>query len=258
VKSAPHILQCYQADEAALVGKAVEFLRDGLDRGRALVIIATPAHRTLFLRGLKNAGSMWRPDAPTIVLRDAAATLERIVVDGMPDAARFEEAVGTVVRAAVAGDGVTGAHAYGDMVGLLWRARRFDAAHRLERYWNELQDKLGFALFCGYPIDIFSEQFRASAIAGIMREHTHMVESTRGNALKNALAQALFEHVAAVPDAGVRALRNELLSWANMPDPEATMLWLREALPDRAEEIIAQTKRYYERAAETSALEEPA
>src|SRR5215469_7713477 len=164
---APHVLQCYQTDESVLTEKAVEFLRQGLEQDCALVIIATPEHRTALMRGLKSTGAMSRRGAPTptIVLLDAALTLDRVLVDGEPDAARFDAAVGTSMRSVAGGGSVGGVYAYGDMIGLLWQARRFSAARRLEQLWNGLQDELGFALFCGFPIDILGDQSHVVARA---------------------------------------------------------------------------------------------
>ena len=164
---APHLLQSYQTDESALTEKAVEFLRQGLEHGCALVIIATPEHRTALMRGLKHTDAMSRRGAPTptIVLLDAAFTLDRVLVGGEPDAVSFDAAVGTAIRSVAAGDGVGGVYAYGDMIGLLWKARRFNAARKLEQLWNGLQDEVGFALFCGYPMDIFSGQSRVGVHA---------------------------------------------------------------------------------------------
>jgi hypothetical protein len=34
-------------------------------------------------------------------------------------------------------------------------------------------------------------------------------------------------------------------NWAALPEPEATILWLRANLPDKAEEILARARTYY-------------
>ena len=92
---------------------------------------------------------------------EATDLLARFMVDSWPDARRFEQAVGTVVRkAAHAGRPV---HAFGEMVALLCEQGLFDAAVRLEELWNGLRLECRFALFCAYPWQLFPTEGEAAA-----------------------------------------------------------------------------------------------
>ena len=71
---------------------------------------------------------------------DAAETLEKFMLDGMPDAALFTEIIGGVLgQAAAAAEGKNPrVAAFGEMVALLWAEGNAQAAVRLEQLWNEL------------------------------------------------------------------------------------------------------------------------
>jgi serine/threonine-protein kinase RsbW/stage II sporulation protein AB (anti-sigma F factor) len=113
-------------------------------------LVATPAHCDQFLRGLGEAGidlGLVR-DTHRLVVLDARATLDSLMVDGAPDAGAFDALVGSVVRRAASGR--TQVVAFGEMVALLWDAGEVVAALELERLWNALGEVVAFSLLCGY------------------------------------------------------------------------------------------------------------
>src|SRR5205807_4393941 len=87
--------------------------------------------------------------AGTLVMLDAAATLEAFMPDGRADRDAFREVIGTVVRRA--SEVGTAVRAYGEMVAVLWERGDVHGAIELERLWNELQEELEFSLLCAYP-----------------------------------------------------------------------------------------------------------
>ena len=48
------------------------------------------------------------------------------------------------------------------MVGLLWKARQFAAAIRLEQLWNKLLEQSAFSFYCAYAIDVFGKDFEVA------------------------------------------------------------------------------------------------
>src|SRR6185312_4095495 len=93
--------------------------------------------------------------------------------------------------------GHTGTRAYGEMVGLLWRAGEFDAAIRLEELWNELLKSGDASLFCAYPIDIFSADFKVGKVDALLCAHTHLlpVDPALDGALNRAMDEVLGARV---------------------------------------------------------------
>ena len=81
---------------------------------------------------------------------DAEATLAQLMVDGMPDASRFRNAVTLLIERACRGRKDCVIPAYGEMVKYCGRAGHTVAAVRLETLWNQLAQSHAFALLCGY------------------------------------------------------------------------------------------------------------
>jgi hypothetical protein len=229
-----------------LVRNAARFLDEGLGFGRCVVIVATPSHRIALVNELKRIGAFSRPDwAGRLLLLDAGDTLSRLSISGEPDASRFDEVIVTTLRGAMDRNRTRGVHAYGDMVGELWKAKRYAAATRLEERWNDLRCSIDLDLFCAYPFDVFAEPFDANATAALLKTHTHLMPNEPSDALAGALARAYTEVVGAGEETLINRVRGfQPLGWASMAATEATIVWLWHALPDRAPAILERARHY--------------
>jgi len=158
-----------------LNARVVDYLRNALGEGDTAILIATPAHRAAFAAGLARAG-VELDDARArgiLIEADAAGVLAQITSDGAPDAVRFEEVVGTIVRTAATRS--RRIWAYGEMVALLWEAGTVEHAIELERLWNDLRDHLPFTLLCGYPRWLTETAGGGSAFGDVCAAHSHVV-----------------------------------------------------------------------------------
>jgi len=169
-----HAVQFY-GDETELFTSIGTFLSEGLVSGQPAIVIATPAHNAAILDALGShlidvARARHLGD---LVMLDAEETLGTFMHNGMPDPMLFQRAIGDQIEQTVRGRGRTAPRAYGDMVDLLWRRGRTDAAMRLEVLWNELARLHTFSLLCGYAIDSFSRD--APKIEDVARQHTHVI-----------------------------------------------------------------------------------
>jgi len=64
--------------------------------------------------------------------------------DGQPDWDLFRRVIGDALRALRPRTGTGSIRAYGEMVGLLWGAESYEAAGRLEEYWNRCSKAAAF------------------------------------------------------------------------------------------------------------------
>jgi hypothetical protein len=94
------------------------------------------------------------------------------MVGDTPDADLFEQNVGIVVKQVLDGRGRAVVRAYGEMVDVLWKRGRSEAAIKVEILWNKLADKYSFALLCGYAMGNFYKQ--AKQLEDICALHTHV------------------------------------------------------------------------------------
>ncbi|WP_229487749.1 ATP-binding protein [Pseudoduganella lutea] len=222
---AAHFVRFYK-DEVVLLAEVSEFLDQGLRAGGAGIAIATAEHLAMLRQQLAGLGGLegepgWFPGE--LVMLDAADLLARFMVDGWPDARRFDEVVGTVVRkAANTGRPV---HAFGEMVALLCEQGRFDAAVRLEELWNGLRVECRFTLFCAYPWQLFPTDGEAAAFRRICCVHDHV--RPHGHAAMPAQREASLQ--LALLEQDNLALRSEV---ARARASEQTLLHRERELAD--------------------------
>src|SRR5687767_262391 len=144
-----HLIQLY-TDEAFLSRVVIQFLSTGLAACEAAVIIATPAHLSMFAEGLRATGLdvAAMQTRGQLALRDAHASLAEFMVDGMPDRDRFFDVVRPVL-ADFTKAGFSKTRLYGEMVDLLWN-HSMPATVALEQLWNEVLADTRVSLLCAY------------------------------------------------------------------------------------------------------------
>jgi DcmR-like sensory protein len=241
-----HVVQLYGDDDRLLTQNVGRFLSEGLKRGDGILVISTPEHRGTLARCLtQERGYSKAVLEGRLVFLDAEATLGRFMVRGVPDPELFASVVGEALQGVQARAVHTGVRAYGEMVGLLWKAGEYAAAVRLEELWNELLKSKDVTLFCAYPIDVFSPEFQAGKVDALLCAHTHLLPLD--TALEGALNRAMDEVLGARVD-GLRRLiqTNHRPSWGAIPKAEALVLWLRNNLPGSADQIINLARQYYQ------------
>jgi hypothetical protein len=176
IHSHHHAVQFY-GNDAELFKTVGVFLSEGLVSGQPAVVIATEPHRkdieaALEARFIDVARARRLGD---LVLLDAEETLATFMVDGVPTAAVFKKVVGDVIQQTLRGRERTPVRAYGEMVDVLWKQGKTDAAVRLEVLWNDLASTHVFSLLCGYAIGNFYKQ--TQRYEEVCNLHTHVHES---------------------------------------------------------------------------------
>jgi PAS domain S-box-containing protein len=242
-----HLVQFYDADPAAWAKSVGRYLAEGLKRGEAALVIAIPEHKKAIVRQLNALGCdpASADGLGRLTFRDAEETLAKFTVAGEPDWIQFQRTVGREMERLVPASLNGGFRAYGEMVGVLWSAGEFSAAIRLEEYWNRLLQSHKFKLFCGYPIDIFSDDFNHSHVDAVVCAHTHVIPTSENGDLQDAVARALDE-------AGANTIELESFIQSSrhpntqVPVAEAAILGLRNTQPAQARDIIGAARRYYQ------------
>jgi len=173
-----HVVYFYQESDS-LLDALCNFVGPPLDAGNAAVIIATKVHRDglqhrLTARGLDTAKASKQG---RYVALDAPEILSKITVEGMPDGARFFEVVGgTIARTrALLKPASPEIVVFGELVSLLWKEGKIEAAIRLEQLWNELAKKHPFSLRCAYPVANFYGEKNAQPLMRVCAEHSAVV-----------------------------------------------------------------------------------
>jgi KaiC/GvpD/RAD55 family RecA-like ATPase len=170
-----HAVQFYD-DEKSLYTTVAGFLGQGLVDEQPAILIATAAHRQPILDYLKErlVDVDQAQEKGDLIVLDAHETLLQFMLDDRPCPDAFESSVGSLI-----GDVLTRRskhtliRAYGEMVDVLWKDGKSDAAIRLEILWNRLAERHGFALLCGYSMGNFYKQ--TERFEDVCRQHAHVV-----------------------------------------------------------------------------------
>ena len=163
----------FYSDDASLTANVASFFAPAFREGQAIVAFGTPAHLSAIEKRLRADGH----DVDAARARgqylayDAQATLNGLLRgDLLPSQDRFEEIVSSELEHASREFGAV--RAFGEIVSLLWRDGKRQAALRLEEMWNEAIGLYPVALLCGYNVRSFTSSHDAAGVTGIIAAHT--------------------------------------------------------------------------------------
>lgn len=146
----PHAVRFYEND-AELIDRLCGLITGSLEERKRVIILATSSRRrdiekSLAARGADMQAARTRQQ---YLDPDAAHILSGILVNSLPDRARFDAVVsGMIARAPAESRGVW---VFDETVALLWAHGLREAALRLETMWSEFARTRGLALCCAYP-----------------------------------------------------------------------------------------------------------
>ena len=229
--SSDHFVQLYQ-DTASLADAVAAYVAEGLRKGEAAVIIATPRHREAFL---SRIGAF---NADQLKVLDAEQTLATFMVNGVPNWQAFRASIGGLI--AELRLRYPTLRAYGEMVDVLWQRGEREAAIRLEEYWNELGQLQTFALFCAYRMDPLDGALYGGPLESVCRVHSHLVPARDQQRIDAAVHEASRK----VLDQPLAAI---LLSMAahhggQVPAGQATLFWLKQNMPRAADKVFQELR----------------
>ncbi len=241
-----HTVQFY-ADDDFMMDSVTRFVGAALDAGNGAVVFATSAHRERIARMLQQRGlnvAVAEADGRYVPL-DAQQILSRFMVQGWPNAVRFEETIVPIIEEARRAAGGNGRHvaAFGEMVALLAEEGKPEAAIRLEEMWNDLARKHCFYLRCAYSIGSFRRPEHSESVLEICAEHTHVIPTETYAALpsdqQRAREVAVLQQKAVALDseaaarASLAAQVTDFLENAVVPmhwvAADGTILWANQA-----------------------------
>jgi hypothetical protein len=172
-----HAVQFY-GEEKTLFESVASFLGQGFLDGQPALIIATAAHSAAILSHLQQRmiDVKRAQRLGDLMVLDAHAMLDAFMENGVPNPVRFENTFGPAISRMSANRArATCVRAFGEMVDVLWQQGRCEAAITLESLWNDLANRHGFALLCGYAMRNF--QRNTNLFEEVCRQHTHVMPS---------------------------------------------------------------------------------
>jgi hypothetical protein len=176
-RSTPYHAVRFYENEKSLAQIVGDFLAAGLTAGHPAIVVATAAARAAILRELASKGvdvaQLQR--SGDLVLLDAQETLDTFMVDAKPDPARFKDVMCGVLSQTCGERSDCTVRIYGEMVDVLWKQGKQDAALRLEMLWNQLAASEAFSLLCGYAMGNFYKDIHVDEVC---QQHTHLIAAS--------------------------------------------------------------------------------
>ena len=176
-----HLVQFYENDRFLIAGLA-DYIGAALSGGDKGIVIATRNHLDQLENTLAQRGLLGGDSAHNYIPIDANQMLPLFMANGLPDQARFHEAIGNIViKAADAHEGDV--YIFGEMVALLCAGEychvhtvgKHQAAIHVENYFNELQQHHAFTLLCAYPLSAFPHEDDRAMFGEVCRLHTEVL-----------------------------------------------------------------------------------
>jgi hypothetical protein len=169
-----HVVYPY-TDDQQLIDAVGFYTTGGLDRGSAVILVVTEAHRSAIKKYLKSDGHVEILEAGgQLVFLDAAELMSTFMVDGYPDPKIFKAGIRTLIERARR-DERTGRNrevrVFGEMVNLLWPTNT-PAAERLEELWNEVIEEYSISLLCAYSL---KGPDRSQLPESLLKAHSHSI-----------------------------------------------------------------------------------
>lgn len=241
-----HIVQLYQDPD--FYGEAIShFTIEGLARDESIIIVATATNwenisGRLISKGFDPTELLRRGQ---LTLLNADETLPKFLVGGMPDARRFKEIAAATIEQAHAGDKFSRVRWWGEMVNVLYMAGNQTGSTRLEELFDEVAHEHSIAIFCSWLMDKYDPTIYERAFGDVCRTHAHVIPAENYALHRSIVDRAVGEVIGPIEGPLLRSL----VAWAHgrtflMPSSQSTLLWVRDAVPMKFDEVLACARRY--------------
>jgi DNA-binding NarL/FixJ family response regulator len=176
-EKAPHCHEVlFYSDDAVFLESFARFIAVALNAGDVAIVLATESHRESLAQRLKAQGLDVDAAAQrgTYISLDAAETLSAIMVNGLPDRARFFDGISGLIEAASKATKAEHPRVAfcGERVGLLWAEGKTDAAIRLEQLCSDLVETHDVDILCTYPLSSFRGEEGGHDFRSICSKHS--------------------------------------------------------------------------------------
>ena len=172
-----HAVQFYGSDKSLFVTVA-GFLSEGIVSGQPAIVIATPEHCTAIEQHLAerlvDCGKARQKGE--LVFLDAEEALSLFMEGDEPNADLFAGSIGGWIDRMLAGRNRVTLRAYGEMVDVLWKQGRSEAAIKREILSNRHAETYNFAMLCGNAMGSFYKQ--TQHLEEIVALHSEIVTDT--------------------------------------------------------------------------------
>jgi hypothetical protein len=238
-----HIVQLYQDED--FYGEAIShFAAEGLARGESIILVATQPNWKNISARLRGKGfdteALFRQGQLTLL--DADTTLPKFMAGNLPDGDIFKPLAKQTIAKARAGGKFPRVRWWGEMVNVLYVEGNKQGSNRLEEFFDEVAHEESIAIFCSFLMDKFDPKIYEEVFSNVCRTHSHVIPADDYARHRLTVNRAVADVVGDIRG----PMLQSLVSWRNvpshMPSSQALLLWLREHIPERFEQVLARAR----------------
>lgn len=236
-----HIVQLYR-DKVFFAEAVSRFVGEGLRQSECVIVMASDAHWVSVSKRLEQAGvDLGRAlQQGQIQAREAGSALAGFMEDGMPQWNPFRKEIGGAIAQGIRSHGRV--RVFGEMVDILWRDGRREAAIRLEEFWNRLGREQQFSLLCAYFLDNLDRSIYGGPLECICRSHSHLIPTPDSARLDAAVGEAALQVLGKPLASMLSTLARRHKPPAEMPHAQAMLFWLGANMPHTAEKVLSRVR----------------
>jgi CheY-like chemotaxis protein len=250
--SPPHSLETCPAGQhfaqmdrnsSGLIPSVGLFAESGLRQGGRVVLFVTSATHEAIWQRLITGG--FNPEAlersGQLAIRDAHATLNRFMVDNVPDWAEVHRTIVTALDEHKEFRG-GGTRVYSELVDVLWSRGAEQAGITIEEFLNVLAHYYPYSMFCGHTIDPYAPRSYAVGLRTIGRTHDFIIPSEEDDRFQVAVDSASKE-IFGIPLTEVLT-RRPLVGNVGLPVGQRTMLWIMDSAPIKGTLLLDKARQF--------------
>lgn len=243
---ASHLVQIYDSD-TFLAGAVAHFATQGLHRGEAVLLYGTRTHLAAIAARLRQSGAdvQGAMRSGQLSVCDVQEALWAIAPYGTVDPERYRSVAGAALDRASSDPRYCGVRWWGEMAGTLYHGGNRDAALVAEQCADSLNRKHGAALLCSFLCDGFDARSYEVMLRDMSCAHTELIPCEDYTQHRVAVNRAIAEVVGEIDGPLLRSLWAWKGRQCRVPSSQALLFWLREALPEHFEAVVARAKAYH-------------
>jgi hypothetical protein len=238
-----HIVQLYQDDN--FYGEAIShFAAEGIARGESIILVATRPHWENISGRLEGKGfdtdELFRRGQLTLL--DADGTLPKFMAGNDPDASIFKPLAARTIAKARAGGKYPRVRWWGEMVNVLYVNGNPRGSNRLEELFDEVAHEESIAIFCSFLMDKFDPKIYEEAFGNVCCTHSHVIPADNYVQHRLVVNRAVADVIGQLSAPQLQSLRSWRGATSLMPSSQALLLWVREKMPERFEQVLARAR----------------
>jgi hypothetical protein len=232
-----HMVQVYQ-DQQFLTDAVCRFICAGLQQNDAIIVVATKEHRDAFearldLDGFSVQNAIQRQQ---LTFMDVHRVIASVMNGDMPDWNAFQKQTQTVFERIPAK--YSSIRAFGEVCDILWQGGQYDAADRMEEFWNLVAKPKPVSIFCSYFANHLDPKLYNGQFQCICQHHSHLVAAPDYDKLASAVDEASREILGSSMADILESLASGQSLHTEMPHAQASLFYLSEHMPMTAAKIM--------------------